>query len=172
MIRRYDILLTNNNGLNVALRINYFNAELNGLDENLLILCKSPDRFNWIAQGFSTRNSTDNFVEKTGIADFSRRTLSTTTNTLPVVPISFTVQCNNGNAILFWKTAQEQNSKRLCQKSRITKRKQYPSNGPGKIICGVYTMNIYLGNRAERMSRLLIKNCAITIEEQYQSFTN
>lgn len=118
ILRYYDIMPTNNNGLNATLRINYFDAELNGLDENLLILWKSPDKLNWIAQSFSTRNTAGNFVEKTGVADFSRWTLSTTNNALPITLISFNVQCDNGNAILFWKTEQEQNSNRFeVQKS-------------------------------------------------------
>ena len=118
ILRYYDIKPTTNSGLNATLRINYFDAELNGLDENVLILWKSPDSLNWIAQGFSTRNAADNFVEQTGFPDFSRWTLSTTNNTLPVVFVSFNVQCNNGYATLFWKTAQEQNSNRFeVQKS-------------------------------------------------------
>ncbi len=71
ILRYYDIKPTTNSGLNATLRINYFDAELNGLDENVLILWKSPDSLNWIAQGFSTRNAADNFVEQTGFPDFS-----------------------------------------------------------------------------------------------------
>lgn len=110
ILRTYDIIPTNNTGLNATLRLNYFDAELNGLNENLLELWKSNDNITWLLQGYTSRNTITNYVEKTGINDFSRWTLSTPGNALPVRFVSFTVNCETGSAKLNWKTAQEENA--------------------------------------------------------------
>ena len=83
ILRYYDISPATNSGLNATLRFSYFNAELNGLDENTLVLWRSPDNISWSNQGFTTRNTITNYVEKTGIDAFSRWTLSATSNPLP-----------------------------------------------------------------------------------------
>ncbi len=72
----YDILPSNNNSLNATFRFQYFDAELNGFDEKTVVMWKSPDNIKWTNESFTTRNTIDNYVEKTGIADFSRWTLS------------------------------------------------------------------------------------------------
>jgi hypothetical protein len=74
--RYYDILPSNNSSLNATLRFQYFDAELNGFDENAMLMWKSPDNINWSNQGFTSRDATLNYVEKTGITDFSRWTLA------------------------------------------------------------------------------------------------
>ena len=76
IFRYYDILPSNNNSLNATFRFQYFDAELNGFDENTIVMWKSPDNINWTNESFTTRNTIANYVEKTGIADFSRWTLS------------------------------------------------------------------------------------------------
>ena len=76
IFRYYDILPSNNNSLNADFRFQYFDAELNGFDENTIVMWKSPDNINWTNESFTTRNTIANYVEKTGIADFSRWTLS------------------------------------------------------------------------------------------------
>jgi len=74
--RYFDIIPANNTSLNAALRFNYFDAELNGYDENSMIFWKSSDLISWTKIGYSSRDVTNNYVEKTGISDFSRWTLS------------------------------------------------------------------------------------------------
>lgn len=74
--RYYDIIPTTNTGLNATLRFNYFNAELNGRNEALLSLWRSNDNINWTGAGFTSRDATVNFVQQTGIASFSRWTLT------------------------------------------------------------------------------------------------
>jgi hypothetical protein len=108
--RYFDIAPTNNAALSATLRFQYRDAELNGLDENSVVLWKSPDNINWTAIGFDSRNTTTNHVEKTGIADFSRWTLNKSSGPLPVVFISINARCDNGKIILTWKTAREINS--------------------------------------------------------------
>ena len=74
--RYYDITPTNNTGLNATLRINYFDAELNGRTEAWLGLWRSTDNVNWTSAGYSSRDAGANFVQQTGINSFSRWTLS------------------------------------------------------------------------------------------------
>ena len=74
--RYYDITPTTNTNLNATLRFNYFNAELNGRNEALLSLWRSNDNVVWTGAGFSSRDATGNFVQQTGIASFSRWTLT------------------------------------------------------------------------------------------------
>ena len=113
ILRYYDISPTNNSGLNATLRFSYFDAELNNLDESSLVFWRSPDNVNWGEQGFTSRNTSANYVEKTGINAFSRWTLSRVSNPLPVVFILFNARCDNNKVLLSWKTAQEINSGRF-----------------------------------------------------------
>lgn len=109
ILRYYDISPTNNSSLNATLRFYYFDAELNGLDENTLVLWKSSNLLTWSNMGFSTRNTTSNYVEKTGLTDFSRWTLSSPANILPVQFTLVNAKCNNGNIIISWNTAAQMN---------------------------------------------------------------
>lgn len=113
IFRYYDILPTNNSGLNATLRLNYFDAELNGITENALVLWKSPDNSHWTNMGFTNRDVTLNYVEKTGLNDFSRWTLSSANNALPVLFTSLNMQCSNSTVTISWVTAGEQNSSRF-----------------------------------------------------------
>ena len=110
ILRYYDIIPANNTDLNATLRFNYFNGELNGFDKNSIVFFESPDAINWTNQGFTLRDPVGNFVEKTGINNFSRFTLSNDNNPLPVHFISFNSSCEKDKVLLTWKTAQEQNS--------------------------------------------------------------
>ncbi len=108
--RRFEITPTTNTALNATFRLNYLNAELNGLTENSITLWKSPDNTTWTETGFDTRNISTNFVEKTGIADFSFWTLFSTGGTVPVQFLSFDTKCNDNKVNITWNTATEQNS--------------------------------------------------------------
>ena len=110
ILRYYDINATNNSALNATLRVSYFDAELNNLDESNLVFWRSPDNISWTEQGYTSRNTTTNYVEKTAIDAFSGWTLSRVSNPLPVVFILFNARCYNNKVILTWKTAQEINS--------------------------------------------------------------
>ena len=82
ILRYYDITPTNNSSLKATLRFNYFDAELNNIAENDLVLFKSTANGNWGSVGYSTRDASKNFVEKINIPDFSRWTLSDPGNAL------------------------------------------------------------------------------------------
>ena len=107
--RYYDITPTNNTAVNAALRFSYFDAELNGLPEADLNLYKSSNNTNWTAIGYTTRDAAANYVEKTGITDFSRWTLSSFNNPLPLLFTSFQAGCAHGSIGLDWMTEQEKN---------------------------------------------------------------
>ena len=113
ILRYYEIVPENNSNLDASLQINYFNAEINGLDENSFLFFKTDDGINWSNEGFTSRNTNGNFIDKTGIISFSRWTLSNDSNPLPVHFILFNARCENSNIQLAWKTAQEQNSNRF-----------------------------------------------------------
>lgn len=108
--RYYDISPANNTGLNATLRFQYFDAELNGLAENILLLWKSVNTTSWNNEGFTTRDDINNYVEKTGITDFSRWTLSSPGNPLPVTGFVLSGQWQNNGAKLSWKTETEINN--------------------------------------------------------------
>ena len=111
ILRYFDIIPANNTALNATLRLVYLDAELNGLDENSLVFWKSDDLTTWTNQGYNTRDNQFNYVEKTGINNFSRWTLSTPNNPLPVVWSSFNTQCQNNRVVISWKTLSEHNTK-------------------------------------------------------------
>jgi hypothetical protein len=112
LFRYYDIIPTSNTSLNATLRFNYFDGELGTLDETTLVYFKSDDSTNWTIQGFTSSNTSINFVEKTAISSFSRWwTLSNIDIILPAHFISFTTTCDGSRVAINWKTAQEQNTK-------------------------------------------------------------
>jgi len=108
--RYYDIIPTNNSALNATLRINYFDAELNGLNENVLTMWASPDALHWTNHGFNTRTATGNYIEQTGINNLAWVTLTSATNSLPLIWGSFNTQCLTGQVRISWQTQQEQNT--------------------------------------------------------------
>ena len=110
ILRYYDIVPANDINLDATLRINYFDGELNGLNENSLSLLKSDNTISWADQGISSRNTISNFIEKTAIGSFSRWTLSGISSPLPVTFTLFTTSCADNEVLIRWKTAQEQNS--------------------------------------------------------------
>jgi hypothetical protein len=86
ILRQFNITPgQNNSGLDATLRINYDDSELNGLNESGLRIYKSPDGSDnsWEHMGGSV-NATDNYVEVSGISDFSYWTIADVGNTLPV----------------------------------------------------------------------------------------
>lgn len=133
--RYFDILPTNNTGLNATLRFQYLDAELNGLDEHSLSLWENAGNNTWSSIGFDNRNTTANYVEKTGLSGFSEWTLNVPAGSLPVKFISFNAICENEKISLVWKTAEEVNSSRFDI--------ERTSNGVNWIIIGQVTASGY-----------------------------
>ena len=84
--RVFNIVPTNNNGLNASLRFYYDESELNSIPENELKFFKSPTGLNnsWFSMG-GTVNTSQNYVEELGINDFSYWTLAGVNSPLPVL---------------------------------------------------------------------------------------
>ncbi len=110
ILRYYDIASANNTSLDATLRFHYLDAELNGLSESTLVLWKSTSAGHWTNEGFTSRDVGTNYVEKTGIPSFSRWTLSSPNNALPVTYVFFNTHCERGTVAITWKTAQEMKS--------------------------------------------------------------
>lgn len=108
ILRVYEITPSNNISLNATLRLKYFDAELNSLAENNLVIWKSTNGTNWQNQNYTLRDATANYVEKTGIPDFSIWTLSTNNNVLPIKLISFNAINQDCKPVITWKSATEQ----------------------------------------------------------------
>ncbi len=97
-IKRYfTIEPVNNAALNATLRLYYFDAELNGVLENTLVIFQSDDGgLSWTELGFDSRNSSENWVEKTGINSFSRFSLGEKDSQKPWItcPANQTINAN------------------------------------------------------------------------------
>ena len=107
--RYYDILPATAPS-SLTLRLNYFDAELNGLTESNLAIWKSNDTLNWMLQGYTSRDASANYVEYNGISGFNQRwTLSTIDNVLPLNLLSFGVKCQTNSVNLKWTTAADIN---------------------------------------------------------------
>jgi len=75
--RYYSILPQNNGNLDATLRLRYFDSELNGQNENVLVIYKSDDNgVNWNNMSQTTRNTNADYVEKTGISNLALQTLA------------------------------------------------------------------------------------------------
>jgi len=107
VLRYFDIIPTNNSSLNATLRFSYLDAELNGLTESSLTLWKSTNLTSWSNLGFDSRNTATNYVEKNGLSDFSRWTLSSPGNALPVRFSVFNTNCNGNSITIKWTTESE-----------------------------------------------------------------
>ena len=113
ILRYYDVTPANNTALNATLRLSYFDAELNGLSESSLNVWKRNGNGTWTDIVRSSANNATNYVERTGIADFTRFTLSSAGNPLPLIWSSFNTECLGGQALISWKTEQEQNTQQF-----------------------------------------------------------
>ena len=110
ILRNFDIVPAVNTGLDVTLAFGYFLHELNAIPEAKLAMFKSVSGGTpWIPQRGTT--ASPNTVTKTGITDFSRWTLGTTANPLPVELAAFTATAAGPATVrLAWTTAAEKNS--------------------------------------------------------------
>jgi len=111
ILRSYSITPTNNVGLNATLRFHYFDAELNGNDENTMMLWRSTDAgLSWTElENNTTRDISANWVQRTGIEAFSSWT-SANPGFLPVEWLSFQAKAQDSEVQLLWTVAQEQNN--------------------------------------------------------------
>lgn len=105
--RKFSIVPATNAGLNADMVFHYFDAEINGLDENFFHLYRSTDGgISWYDQ-LSTANPAGNQVQKTGIEAFSEWTIGDINTPLVVSLLQFTGKPYASNAVLTWTTLNE-----------------------------------------------------------------
>jgi hypothetical protein len=114
--RFYDLSPSqNNSGLSATLVHAYAEEERNGIAENDLTVFQSEDGgSSWTNQGYDDRDALANTVTLNGIDSFSRWTLGSESNPIPVELARFEgtrVGNGEGEAVrLTWRTAAEQNN--------------------------------------------------------------
>lgn len=102
--RNFEVIPTNNTGLNAFLRMYYLDGELNSLNEGTLEFFQSVDGgTQWVNAGSVSRNTTQNFVNINGVQSMSLFTLSTTGNPLPVKFSELYASCLHNRAQLQWR---------------------------------------------------------------------
>jgi hypothetical protein len=75
--RYYSITPTNNSNLNATLRLKYFDAELNGQNENNLVLYQSTNSgVAWNNLSRTGNSTSSNYVEKTAVTSLALQTLA------------------------------------------------------------------------------------------------
>lgn len=108
--RYFEIVPTQNSGLNSTIRFTYFDAEVNGLGESELELFSGNVGGGGMnPSGFATRDGVSNFVTQSGLDGFGRFTLSTI-GTFPVEWLGFDAWPVEGQVQTQWVTASELNS--------------------------------------------------------------
>ena len=105
--RKFSIVPTTNTGLNATLVFNYFDDEINGLDENYLSLYRSTDGGITWSQQTAVPDPALNLVTKTGINAFSEWTLGDVNVPLPLSIVSFGGKPGEGKSYLEWKVTDE-----------------------------------------------------------------
>jgi hypothetical protein len=100
LLRYYEIIPANNTDLNAALRFQYLDAELNGINETNAVLFKKVNSTTWNNQGFTTRSSAANYITKNAISNFSRFTISAPVNVPGRPNEPFTNTLNSSNSTI------------------------------------------------------------------------
>ncbi|MFP4228933.1 MAG: T9SS type A sorting domain-containing protein, partial [Salinivenus sp.] len=111
--RFYDVSPSqNNDDLDAELTFSYADAELNGRSESALEFFKSTDGgSSWSEEGQDSRDASANTVTLEGIESFSRWTLGSEDDPLPVELASFEATQAEQDAVeLQWTTASEENN--------------------------------------------------------------
>jgi len=109
--RYYLITPQNNSGLNATLRLKYFDAELNGQNENILVAYQSNDNgANWTNLSQTNRNTNADYVEKSGVNSLSLQTLGNDTSSGPLSGLVFNAKRKKPTEVeLTWSTVTEAN---------------------------------------------------------------
>jgi hypothetical protein len=96
--RSYQITPTGGSGYAATLRLRYLDSELNGNNESTLQLWRNNGS-TWTAQGATSRDSFNNWVEYAGVTQFSPWAISGLAPTAAPVSISGRVTAANGRGI-------------------------------------------------------------------------
>lgn len=96
--RSYQITPTGGSGYAAMLRLRYFDSELNGNTESSLQLWRN-DGTAWTAQGATSRDTSNNWVEYTGVTQFSPWAISGLAPTAAGVSVSGRVTTADGRGL-------------------------------------------------------------------------
>ena len=107
--RSYEILPANNTGLNAILRFNYYDNELNGLNEANLGFYERTGPSTWNYLAATSRDTILNFVSRAGINSFSTYTLGEQVILPAVVWDTLTINCKGRDIEIGWSTSYESN---------------------------------------------------------------
>jgi hypothetical protein len=109
--RYYLVTPQNNSGLDATLRLKYFDAELNGQNENIFVAYQSNDNgANWINLSQTNRNTNADYVEKSGVNSLSLQTLGNDTSSGPLSGLVFNAKRKKPTEVeLTWSTVTETN---------------------------------------------------------------
>jgi hypothetical protein len=108
--RVFHITPTNNSALNATLQFQYLDAELSGLDENLLSVWRSDNgTSSWTNIG-GIVNAASNIITLSGVNDFAWYTIAPSNAALPVTLSAFGASCSNDGVVIKWQTTQEENT--------------------------------------------------------------
>lgn len=103
-----------NTGLDATLKFDYFDSEKENLDEKELVPWKSDAITHvWEEQGPKeniTRNSTENWVQLTGIDNMQIWSLAEQLSPVPLTLLNMQVTCKENSTIISWETASESNT--------------------------------------------------------------
>ncbi|MBX2976964.1 MAG: T9SS type A sorting domain-containing protein [Ignavibacteriaceae bacterium] len=110
--RYYLISPANNSNLNATFRYYYDESELQGIVESNLILYKSEtaEPNSWTKVGGAV-NTTNNYVEVSGVNSFSYWTAADSMNPIPVEFSLLSASVASNRATIAWETASETNNK-------------------------------------------------------------
>ncbi len=96
--------------VSATVRLHYLDSELNGNAEGTLDLWRK-DGTNWVSQGATTRDPTDNWVEKTLITSFSPWTIAGPAGPTYIAMVGYSAnQGPDGKVLLQWETGEEVNN--------------------------------------------------------------
>lgn len=117
--RYFQIIPQNNNNLDATLRLVYLDAELGGLSESTLnIHTRANDGAPWTPIGSSAKNSTQNYIEKTGLASLEQYSIGGAVGIpLPLKWGVVQLSCTDTKANISWTTLQEQGVKEFVIES-------------------------------------------------------
>jgi hypothetical protein len=122
ILRYYSITPQTNAALNATLRLRYFDSEKNAGDENNFVIFQSDDGSNWANQSQTNRNTSSDFVEKSGLNNLSKFTLSdnvvAANCSASGVVLSVKVGKQN-NVNVSWSTATETNNQGFAVERRL-----------------------------------------------------
>jgi hypothetical protein len=109
--RYFDIIPTNNSSLNATLKFYYFDAELAGISAaNLAVFSSDNQGINWVNHGEDGLNNILKYVNKAGLNQLDRFTLSNISQPLSIQLLYLQAQPAGNKVNINWATGNENNN--------------------------------------------------------------